>query len=267
MGASQPQRSHPPPNDPSWLFPFYMSHLFLLVVPCVKQGLCQTPVNERECKWAKAQGQLTTASYSSRPSYVCLPIIQSVIIRCIYVGLSSVQFSRPVMSNSLWPRESQYTRPPLFITNSRSLLKLIPIESVMPSSHLILCRSLLLMPPIPPSISVFSNESALHMRCPKYWSFSFSISPSNEHPELISFRIDWFDLLAVQGTLKSLLQHYSSKASIFWHSAFFTVQLSHPYMTTGKTIALTRPKVTQRDGQDWATELNWLKVTWGSSIC
>ena len=103
MGASQPQRSHPPPNDPSWLFPFYMSHLFLLVVPCVKQGLCQTPVNERECKWAKAQGQLTTASYSSRPSYVCLPIIQSVIIRCIYVGLSSVQFSRPVMSNSCDP--------------------------------------------------------------------------------------------------------------------------------------------------------------------
>ena len=114
------------------------------------------------------------------------------------------------------------------------------IESVMPSSHLILCRPLLLLPPIPPSIRVFSNESTLHMRWPKYWSFSFSITPSKEHPGLISFRMDWLDLLAVQGTLKSLLQHHSSKASILWHSAFFTVQLSHPYMTTGKTIALIR---------------------------
>ena len=110
----------------------------------------------------------------------------------------------------------------------------------MPSSHLILGRPLLLMPPIPPSIRVFSNESTLHMRWPKYWSFSFSIIPSNEHPGLISLRMDWLDLLAVQGTLKSLLQHYSSKASIPQCSAFFTVQLSHPYMTTGKTIALTR---------------------------
>ena len=110
----------------------------------------------------------------------------------------------------------------------------------MPSSHLILCRPFLLLPPIPPSIRVFSNESTLHMRWPKYWSFSFSLSPSNEHPGLISFRMDWLDLLAVQGTLKSPLQHHSSKASILWCSAFFTVQLSHPYMTTGKTIALTR---------------------------
>ena len=114
------------------------------------------------------------------------------------------------------------------------------IESIMPSSHLILCRPLLLLPPIPPSIKVFPNESTLHMRWPKYWSFSFSISPSNEHPGLISFRKDWLDLLAVQGTLKSLLQHHSSKASILQCSAFFTVQLSHTYMTTGKTIALTR---------------------------
>ena len=114
------------------------------------------------------------------------------------------------------------------------------IKSVMPSSHLILCRPLLLLPPIPPSIRVFSNESTLRMRWPKYWSFSFSISPSKEHPGLISFRMDWLDLLAVQGTLKSLLQHHSSKASILRCSAFFTVQLSHPYMTTGKTIALTR---------------------------
>ena len=113
---------------------------------------------------------------------------------------------------------------------------------MIPSSHLILCCPLFLLPRIPPSIRVFSNESTLHMRWPKYWSFSFSIIPSKEHPGLISFRMDWLDLLAVQGTLKSLLQHHSSKASIFWHSAFFTVQLSHPYMTTGKTIALTRRK-------------------------
>ena len=110
----------------------------------------------------------------------------------------------------------------------------------MPSSHLILCSPILLLPPIPPSIRVFSNVSTLRMRWPNYWSFSFSMSPSNEHPGQISFRMDWLDLLAVQGTLKSLLQHHSSKASILWCSAFFTVQLSHPYMTTGKTIALTR---------------------------
>jgi len=110
----------------------------------------------------------------------------------------------------------------------------------MPFSHLILCHPLLLLPPIPPSIRVFSNESTLHMRWPKYWSFSFNISPSNEHPGLISFRMNWLDLLAVQGTLRSLLQHHSSKVSILWRSAFFTVQLSHPYMTTRKTIALIR---------------------------
>ena len=114
------------------------------------------------------------------------------------------------------------------------------IESVMPSSHLILCHSLLLLPPIPPSIRVFSRESTLRMRWPKYWSFSFSISPSNEHPGLISFRMDWLDLLAFQGILKSLLQCHNSKASILQHSAFFIVQLLHPHMTTGKTIALTR---------------------------
>ena len=123
--------------------------------------------------------------------------------------------------------------------HSRSLLKLISIDLVMPSSHLILCRPLLLLPPILPSIRVFSNESTLRMRWPKYWSFSFSISPSKEHPGLISFRMDWLHLLAVQGTLKSLLQHHSSNASILWRSAFSVVQLSHPYMTTGKTIALT----------------------------
>ena len=128
----------------------------------------------------------------------------------------------------------------LSTSNSESLPKLVSIESVMPSSHLILCHPLLLLPPISPSIRVFSNESTLHMGWPKYWSFSFIISPSNEHPGLISFRMDWLDLLAVQGILKSLLQHHSSKASILRCSAFFIVQLSHPYMTTGKTIALTR---------------------------
>ena len=128
----------------------------------------------------------------------------------------------------------------LSITNSRSLLRLTSIESVMPSSHLILCFPLLLLPPIPPSIRVFSDESTLCMRWPKCWSFSFSIIPSKEIPGLISFRMDWLDLLAVHGTLKSLLQHHSSKASILQCSAFCTVQLSHPYMTIGKTIALTR---------------------------
>ena len=116
----------------------------------------------------------------------------------------------------------------------------MPIELVMPSSHLVLCRPLLFLPPIPPSIRVFSNESTLRMKWPKYWSFSFSISPSNEHPGLISFTMDRLDLLAVQGTLNGLLQHHSSKTSILWCSTFFTVQLSHPYMTTGKAMALTR---------------------------
>ena len=126
----------------------------------------------------------------------------------------------------------------LSITNSRNLPRLMSIESVMPSDYLILCIPLLFLPSIFPNIRVFSNESALCIRWPKYWSFSFNISPSNEHPGLISFRMDWLGLLAVQGTLKSLLQHHSSKASILRRSAFFTVQLSHPYMTTGKTIAL-----------------------------
>ena len=136
-----------------------------------------------------------------------------------------------------WTEASQ---APLSITNSQSPPKLMSIESLMPSNHLILCRPLLLLPSVFPSIRVFSNESALCIRWPKYWSFSFSISPSNEYAGLISFRVDWLDLLAVQGILKSLLQHHRSKASILQHSAFFIVQLSHSYMTTGKTIALTR---------------------------
>ena len=132
------------------------------------------------------------------------------------------------------------TQASLSITNSQILLKLMSIESVMPSNHLILCHPLLLPPSIFPSIRVFSNESVLHIRWPKYWSFSLSISPSNEYSGLISFRMDWLNLLAVQGTLKSLHQHHSSKASILWRSAFFMVQLSHSNMTTGKTKALTR---------------------------
>ena len=150
------------------------------------------------------------------------------------------KFSLSFVSDSLPPYGLQHARPPCPSTNYQSWLKLMSIELVMPSSHLILCCSLLLLFLIPPSIRVFSNESTLHMRWPKYWSFSFSISSSNEHPGRISFRMDWLDLLPVQGTLKSLLQHHSSKASILRCSAFFTVQLSHPYMTTGKIIALTR---------------------------
>ena len=126
----------------------------------------------------------------------------------------------------------------LSITNSWSLPKLVSLELVMPSNHFVLCHPLLFLPSIFPSIRVFAKESALHIRWPKYWSFSLSVSPSNEHPGLISFRKDWLDIFTVQGTLKSLLQHHSSKASILQHSAFFMVQLSHPYMTTGKTIAL-----------------------------
>ena len=158
----------------------------------------------------------------------------------MFVYFSSVQFSsiqslsRVRLFATPWIAACQAS---LSITNSRSPPKPMSIESVMPSS---LCRPLLLLLSIFPSIRVFSNESALHIRWPKYWSFSFNISPSGEHPGLISFRMDWLDLLVVQGTLKSLLQHHSSKASILRRSAFFIVQLSHPYMTTGKTIALTR---------------------------
>ena len=156
-----------------------------------------------------------------------------VFVWCSCLSISSVQsLSRVRLFATPWITACQAS---LSITNSRSLLKPMPIELVMPYSHLILCRPLLLLPPIPPSIRVFSNESALRIQWPKYWSFSFSISPSNDHPGLISFRMDWS--LAVQRTLKNLLQHHSSKASIFQHSAFFTVQFSHPYMTTGKATA------------------------------
>ena len=155
-----------------------------------------------------------------------------------HLNISSVQsLSRVWFFTTPWITAHQAS---MSTTKSQSSLKLTSNESVMPSSLLILGRPLLLLPPIPPNIRVFSNESTLCMRWPKHWSFSFSIIPSKEYPGLISFRMDWLDLLEVQGTLKSLLQHHSSKASILWCSAFFTVQLSHPYMTTGKTIALTR---------------------------
>ena len=156
----------------------------------------------------------------------------------LWFDFSSVQLLRRVwLFATPWTAACQAS---LSITNYWSLPKTMSIELVMPSNHLILCCPLLLLPSIFPSIRVFSNESALRVRWPKYWSFSFNISPTNEYPGLISFRMDWLDLLAVQRTLKSLLQHHSSKASILWHSAFFIVQFSHPYMTTGKTIALTR---------------------------
>ena len=165
------------------------------------------------------------------------------LIRSSGLFICCHQFSSFQPLSRVWLFATPWTavyQASLSITSSRILLKLISIKLVMPSNYLILCRPLLFLPSIFPSIRVFSNESALHIRWPKYWSFSYNISPSNEHSRVISFRMDSLDLLAVQETLKSLLQHHSSKASILQHSAFFTVQLSHPYMTTGKTIALTR---------------------------
>jgi len=156
------------------------------------------------------------------------------------LGLTRWQFSSVQSLSRVWLFSTPRTtacQASLFITNSQSSFKLMSIESVMLSNHLILCHPLLLLPSVFPSIRAFSNESGLHIRWPQYWSFSFRISPSNEYSGLISFRMDWFDLLAVEGTLKSLFQHYSLKASILWYLAFFMVQLSHPYMTTGKTIA------------------------------
>ena len=164
------------------------------------------------------------------------PYIQPSIIQLIQL------LSRVWLFVNPWTAARQASLP---ITNSQSLPKLMPIESVMPSNHLILCHPILLLPSIFPSIRVFSNQSVLRIRWPKYWSFSFNISPSNEHSGMISFRMDWLDLLAVQGTLKSLLQHHSSKTSILQRSAFFTVQLSDPYMTTGKTIAFVGKLISQ----------------------
>ena len=177
---------------------------------------------------------------------------QGTLLPCL---TGSVQFSRSIMSNSAAPWTAA-CQASLSITSSWSPFKLMSIESVMLSNHLILCRPLLLPPSIFPRVRVFSHESVLRIRWPKYWSFSFSISVSNEYSGLISFRMDWLDLLAIQGTLKSLLQHYSSKASILWCSAFFIVQLSHPYMTIGKTRALTR----------WTFVLEPINQTTGSNL-
>ena len=189
---------------------------------------------------ALAGGFFTTAP-PGKPPLPGFQAPQQLVVkrhRHLHLLVSSVQsLSCVPLSVTPWTAARQAS---LSITNSRSLSKLMSIESVMPSSHLIICHPLLLPPSIFPSIWVFSYESVLHIRLPKYWSFSFSISPSNEYSGLISFRMDWLDLLAVQGTLKSLLQYHSSKVSILQCSAFFIVQLSHPYMTTGKTIALTR---------------------------
>ena len=189
--------------------------------------------------WSFSFNISPSSEYSGLISFIIIVLFVcfcKVLLLMLSVQFSSVAQSCPTLCDPV----NRSTPASLSITNSWSLPKLMSIESVMPSNHLLLCCPLLLLPSIFPSFRVFSNESALNIRWPKYWSFSFNISPTNEHPGLISFRMDWLDLLAVQGTLKSLLQHHSSKASILRCSAFFIVQLSHPYMTTGKTIALTR---------------------------
>ena len=192
---------------------------------------------KKPLRWGAWKPHLTKARVQQRRPSEAKKTEQSLKCKTLcVVQVSSVAQSCPTLCDPM----NCSTPGPLSITNSRSSPKLMCIELVMPSNHLILCCPLLLLPSILPSIRVFSNESALCIRWPKYWSFSFSIGPSNEHPGLISFKMDWLDLLAVQGTLKRLLQHHRSKASILRCSAFLIVQLSHPYMTTGKTIALTR---------------------------
>ena len=192
-------------------------------------------------QWTEEPGRLQSMGLQKSDMTEWLSIMWEIFLlysRKLDLGLCwSVAQSCPTLCDPM----NHSRQASLSITNSQCPLKPMSIESVMPSNHLILCRPLLLLPSIFPSIRVFSNESALHTRWPKYWSFSFNISPTNEHPGLISFRMDWLDLLVVRGTLKNLLQHHSSKASILQRSAFFIVQLSDPYMTTGKTIALTRP--------------------------
>ena len=188
--------------------------------------------------WEKNWLQQPLEFYTVAPTLLFY-LLWVFLVSYTYQKGNSVEFSCSVVSNSLWPHGLQHDRPPC-PSPTPGAYSNSSIESVMPSNHLILCRPLLLLSSIFPSIRVFSNESALPIRWPKYWSFSFNISPSNEHPGMIPFGMDWLDLLAVQGTLKSLLQHHTSKASILQCSAFFIVQFSHTYMTTGKTIALTR---------------------------
>ena len=208
---------------------------------CNPMDLCP-PLSSRVCSNSYPLNQwcYLTISASATPSLFALqsfPVSGSFSKSWLFAFSSVQSLSHVRLFATPWIVARQAS---LSITNPQSSLRLTSIELLMPSSHLILCRPLLLLPPIPPSIRVFSNESTLCKMWPKYWSFSFSIIPSKEHPGLIFFRMDWLDVLAVQGTLKSLLQHHSSKASILWCSAFFTVRLSHAYMTTGKTIALTR---------------------------
>ena len=210
----------------------------LLLFPFMSPNLIPAETNKQRCKQTKIKkssafgNRILLTNWNRIITWDAVCIIYAVVF-------SSVQFSDSVVSNSLWPHESQHTRPPCPSPTPGVYSNTCP-SSQWCHPAISSCRPLLLLPPISPSIRVFSNESTLCMRWPRYCSFSFSISPSNLRPGLISFRMDRLDLLAVQGTLKSLLQHHSSKASIFQHSAFFTVQLSHPYMTTGKTIALTR---------------------------
>ena len=231
----------------------------------------KNPITSEIGRWSTFEA-ISSTSQIVKYAGTLIPIIKNdcilskntinFLLTFIYMRskISSVQFSHSIVSDSVttWTTAHQASTS---ITNSWSLPKLMSFELVMLSNHLILCRPLLLLPSIFPNIKVFSNESALRIRWPKYWSFSFNISPSNEHPGLISFRMDWLDLPAVQGTLKSLLQHHTSKASILWRSAFFTVLLSHPYMTTGKTIALTRWTF-------WQTKINMVHsrvVKWSST--
>ena len=222
------------------------AHLILTLescsqVPGIKlqcgQGHPLCPANSRGAAMGKRAIHLPTAPCGKHIRVIYRDNCLDITLKEFFVQFGSVQsFSRIQLFATPWTAALQAS---LSITNSRSLLKLMSIESVIPSNHLILCRTLIFPPSIFPSIRVFSNDLVLHIRWPKYWSFSFSISPSNEYSGLISFRMDWLDLLAVQGTLKSLLQHHSSKVAILQCSAFFIVQLSHLYMTTGKTIALT----------------------------
>uniref|UniRef100_A0AC11EP28 Uncharacterized protein n=2 Tax=Ovis aries TaxID=9940 RepID=A0AC11EP28_SHEEP len=213
------------------LISYYLFYFSRLVIAQIQRG--------EGCKFWELL--VLSCNYGRRRTVIYHPfkikIVCCIGVKSRFKSFSSVQsLSLVQLFATPWTIARQAS---LSITNSWSLLKLISSELVMPSNHLSLCH-LLLLPSIFPSIRVFSNESVIHKRWPNYWSFSFSVSPSNEYSGLISLRIDWLDLLPVLGTLKSLLQHHSSKASILWHSAFFIVQLSHPYMTTGKTIALTR---------------------------